>query len=122
MHILVPGAAGFIAARTIERLLASGHRVTGLDNLNDAYDVRLKEWRLRQLAGRPGFEFIRADIPRPAELAAIWQAGPPIEAVINLAARGGGRPSGGDPPAYYETKLNGTMNLLELCRQPRVGK
>ena len=122
MHILVTGAAGFIAARTIELLLASGHRVTGLDNLNDTYDVRLKEWRLRQLAGRPGFEFIRADIIRPAELAAIWQARPPFEAVINLAARAGVRQSVADPLAYYETNLTGTLNLLELCRQNGTGK
>ena len=56
------GAAGFIAARTVELLLAAGHTVTGLDNLNPAYDVRLKEWRLQQLVGQPGFEFQWADI------------------------------------------------------------
>jgi UDP-glucuronate 4-epimerase len=122
MHILVTGAAGFIAARTIDLLLASGHRVTGLDNLNDAYDVRLKEWRLRQLVGRAGFEFVRADITRPAELAAIWQAGPPVDAVINLAARAGVPQSVADPLAYYETNLTGTLNLLELCREHGVGK
>ncbi len=72
MHILVTGAPGFMAALTIDLLLASGHRVTGLYNLNDAYDIRLKEWRLWQLAGRAGFEFMQADITRPAELSAIW--------------------------------------------------
>ncbi|MEP7356292.1 MAG: NAD-dependent epimerase/dehydratase family protein, partial [Anaerolineales bacterium] len=117
MRILVTGAAGFIAASTIDLLLAAGHQVTGLDNLNDAYDVRLKEWRLGRLIGRPGFDFVRADITRPAELQAIWQAGPPIEAVINLAARAGVRQSVADPLAYFETNLTGTLNLLELCRE-----
>jgi UDP-glucuronate 4-epimerase len=57
MHVLVTGCAGFIAARVTELLLADGHTVVGLDNLNDAYDVRLKRWRLAQLAGRLGFAF-----------------------------------------------------------------
>jgi UDP-glucuronate 4-epimerase len=55
MHLLVTGAAGFIASRTVDLLLTAGHTVTGLDNLNDAYDVRLKDWRLQRLPSRPGF-------------------------------------------------------------------
>jgi UDP-glucuronate 4-epimerase len=77
MHLLVTGAAGFIAARTVDLLLAAGHTVTGLDNLNDAYDVRLKHWRLQRLLGRPGFDFQQIDITHQPELAAVW-AGRPL--------------------------------------------
>jgi len=67
MNILVTGAAGFIASKVCEFLLAEGHSVVGIDNLNDAYDVRLKEWRLSQLKGKPGIEFHQLDIcDRPA--------------------------------------------------------
>lgn len=59
---LVTGVAGFIASKVAEFLLADGHTVIGIDNLNDAYDVRLKQWRLAQLEGRSGFEFHRLDI------------------------------------------------------------
>jgi UDP-glucuronate 4-epimerase len=59
---LVTGAAGFIGSKVTDILLAEGNEVVGLDNLNDAYDVRLKEWRLRQLEGHPGFSFVRVDI------------------------------------------------------------
>ncbi len=61
-HYLLTGVAGFIASKVAEFLLADGHTVVGIDNLNDAYDVRLKQWRLAQLGGRPGFEFHRMDI------------------------------------------------------------
>ncbi len=62
MNVLVTGAAGFIASKVCEFLLAEGHSVVGIDNLNDAYDVRLKEWRLSQLKGKPGLEFHQLDI------------------------------------------------------------
>ncbi|MGQ9714428.1 MAG: GDP-mannose 4,6-dehydratase, partial [Anaerolineae bacterium] len=60
--ILLTGCAGFIGWKVTEHLLAQGYRVVGVDNLNDAYDVRLKQWRLAQLEGRPGFTFYRLDI------------------------------------------------------------
>lgn len=67
MNVLVTGSAGFIASKVCEFLLAEGHSVVGIDNLNDAYDVRLKEWRLSQLSGKPGLEFHQLDIyDRPA--------------------------------------------------------
>jgi len=67
MNVLVTGSAGFIASKVCEFLLAEGHSVVGIDNLNDAYDVRLKEWRLAQFKSKPGFEFHRLDIcDRPA--------------------------------------------------------
>jgi nucleoside-diphosphate-sugar epimerase len=124
MHILLTGAAGFIASVVAQQLLAAGHKVTGLDNLNDAYDVRLKHWRLRQLQGQPGFHFYPADITDRPALAALWSAGdaPPFDAVINLAARAGVRQSVADPWVYYDTNLTGTLNLLDLCRQHGVRK
>ncbi len=89
MHLLVTGAAGFIASRAVDLLLAAGHTVTGLDNLNDAYDVRLKDWRLQRLLSRPGFALHPIDITRLPELGAVFAARPAFDAVVNLAARRG---------------------------------
>ena len=119
---LVTGVAGFIASKVAEFLRAEGHTVVGLDNLNDAYDVRLKRWRLAQLEGRPGFEFHRLDICDRNGLRELFNTqygirNMPFDAVINLAARAGVRPSVENPWAYYETNVTGTLNLLELCRE-----
>jgi UDP-glucuronate 4-epimerase len=122
MHILVTGVAGFIASQTADLLLRTGHTVVGLDNLNDAYDVRLKEWRLQQLLGRSGFEFQRGDITCFTELSDLWARQPPFDAVVNLAARAGVRQSVVDPWIYTETNLTGTLNLLEQCRRQGVSK
>lgn len=121
---LVTGVAGFIASRVAEFLLADGHEVVGMDNVNDAYDVKLKHWRLAQLEGRPGFEFHRLDIADRRALQAAWDAygQQPFDAVINLAARAGVRQSVEDPWIYLETNATGTLNLLELCRASGVGK
>ena len=121
---LVTGVAGFIASRVAEFLLADGHSVVGVDNLNDAYDVRLKEWRLAQLEGQPQFEFHRLDIAERAQLAALWDEvdGRTFGGVINLAARAGVRQSLQDPWIYFETNVTGTLNLLELCRATGVSK
>jgi UDP-glucuronate 4-epimerase len=118
---LVSGVAGFIASRVAELLLADGHTVVGLDNLNDAYDVRLKRWRLAQLEGRPGFDFVQADITRREALDHPALAGD-FDALINLAARAGVRPSVQNPWVYVETNVTGTLNLLELCRARGIGK
>lgn len=121
---LVTGAAGFIAARVCELLLDGGDAVIGVDNLNSAYDVRLKDWRLRRLLARDRFTFVKADIAR-REAGGGWEAIPgldTVEAVINLAARAGVRPSVTDPWVYYETNVTGTLNLLELCRQRGIAK
>jgi len=120
---LVTGAAGFIGARVAEMLLAQGHAVTGVDNLNDAYDVRMKEHRLHKLQSLPGFTFIRADISdrtfvtRHPSLVTRHFA-----AVINLAARAGVRASVENPWVFVETNVLGTLNLLELCRQRGIEK
>ncbi|GMR11430.1 MAG: NAD-dependent epimerase [Anaerolineae bacterium] len=112
---LVTGAAGFIGARVAELLLEQGNEVVGLDNLNDAYDVRLKEWRLGRLQEQPAFRFHSMDILDRTKLQSLWESGP-FEAVFNLAARAGVRASVQDPWTYAETNVNGMLNLLELCR------
>lgn len=125
---LVTGCAGFIASKVTELLLDSGQEVVGVDNLNDAYDARLKQWRLAQLEGRPNFQFNNVDI---ADMDAISQRfaddasgidAPPYAAVVNLAARAGVRPSVENPWVYLSTNGEGTLNLLDLCRQHGVGK
>jgi nucleoside-diphosphate-sugar epimerase len=87
---LVTGVAVFIVSKVTEFLLAQGDSVLGVDNLNKAYDVRLTDWRLAQLAGQPGFEFHRLDIAHKDQLEALWQARS-FDAVINLAAGAGVR-------------------------------
>ena len=117
---LVTGCAGFIGWKVCEFLLADGHTVVGVDNLNDAYDVRLKQWRLAQLQGKPEFEFHRLDICDRTALAGLFSS--QFDAVINLAARAGVRQSVANPWVYFETNVTGTLNLLECCREFGVRK
>ena len=124
---LLTGSAGFIASAVCNQLLQQGHRVVGIDNLNDAYDVRLKEWRLRQTEGKPGFTFIRADISNMEAMRSLFakeqkESGRTFDAVINLAARAGVRQSVENPWVYVETNVTGTLNLLELCKEHGVKK
>ena len=119
---LVTGAAGFIASRVVQLLLEDGHQVIGLDNLNDAYDVRLKNWRLDQLKGRPGWAFYEADICDRQALGTVLDQEPAVEAVINLAARAGVRQSVDDPWIYFETNCTGTLNLLDECVRRGIEK
>lgn len=121
MHILLTGAAGFIGARVAGRLAEEGHSVVALDNLNDAYDVELKRWRLRQLEGLQDFRFHHTDILDRGDLERVWREGP-FDAVMNLAARAGVRPSVRDPELFAKTNVMGALNLLELCRRDGVGK
>lgn len=121
---LVTGAAGFIAHRIIEMLIAEGHEVVGIDNLNDAYDVRIKEYRLRRLQALPRFTFYQRDIAEKSVLdpATFGLETFRFDAVINLAARAGVRASVRDPWVFIETNVTGTLNMLELCRQFGVPK
>ena len=117
-HYLVTGAAGFIGARTSEMLIEQGHTVVGVDNLNDAYDVRIKEFRLHKLQALNGFQFVRDDI---SDREILNRQSPitdrPFDAVINLAARAGVRYSVSDPWTFLNSNVLGTLNMLELCRQ-----
>jgi UDP-glucuronate 4-epimerase len=117
-NYLVTGAAGFIGSRVTEMLLEKGHAVTGVDNLNNAYDVRMKEYRLQKLQALPGYTFQKIDISDRRAVESL----PAFDAVINLAARAGVRASVENPWAFYETNVTGTLNLLELCRQRKIAK
>ena len=119
-NYLVTGAAGFIASRVSEMLIEQGHTVTGVDNMNHAYDVRMKEYRLRNLQALPGFTFHKLDISERNILEHFKAAR--FDAVINLAARAGVRASTEDPWVFVDTNVTGTLNMLELCRQNQVPK
>lgn len=119
--ILVTGAAGFIGSNVCELLLAEGRRVVGIDLLNDAYDPRLKHWRLGRLEGTPGFAFHAVDITDQAALLPLFKD-EGFGAVVNLAARAGIRQSIENPWVYFHTNLTGTLSLLELCREHSVKK
>jgi nucleoside-diphosphate-sugar epimerase len=119
---LVTGVAGFIGSRTAEILLEAGHELVGIDDLNDAYDVRVKEYRLERLRGRPGFRFERLDIAdRSAVSVAAFQR-EDFDAVVNLAARAGVRASVENPWVYVDANVTGALNLLEFCRSRGVPK
>ena len=119
---LVTGAAGFIARRVIEKLTAAGHQVVGIDNINDSYDIRLKQWRLNKLASIPQFAFMRDDILRPGLFDEIHSKYPDIEAVVHLAARAGVRQAVEMPEVYVQTNAQGTLNMLEYCRKNSIKK
>ncbi|MFZ4813205.1 MAG: SDR family NAD(P)-dependent oxidoreductase [Phototrophicaceae bacterium] len=121
-RILLTGAAGFIGFRTAQLLLEDGHTVLGLDSLNDAYDVRLKHWRLERLQPLPNFTFCQLDVTDVAALEKLWQQHGGFDAVIHLAGRAGVRPSVDHPRLYYDTNTLGTLNLLELCRAHQTEK
>lgn len=119
MKYLVTGAAGFIGFHVTQRLLAAGHQVVGLDNLNDYYDVNLKTARLALIADRPGFTFIKADLADREGIAALFRHHAP-QRVIHLAAQAGVRYSLENPLAYADANLIGHLNILEGCRHQRV--
>lgn len=119
MKVLVTGCAGFIGMHASKRLLARGDEVVGIDNLNDYYDVRLKEARLAQLNGQPGFRFVRMDLADRPAMEALFAA-EKFHRVINLAAQPGVRYSLKNPHAYVETNLVGFLNVLEGCRHHQV--
>ncbi len=116
---LVTGAAGFIGYHTCEALLQRGETVVGLDNVNDYYDVSLKEARLARLTGRDGFSFHRTDLTDRAAIERLF-AEERFEVVIHLAAQAGVRYSMENPHAYVDSNLVGFMTILEGCRHTKV--
>ena len=118
MKFLVTGAAGFIGFHVSKRLLNDGHQVVGIDNINDYYDVKLKESRLEQLES-PSFTFYKLDLADHDGMAKLFET-EQFERVIHLAAQAGVRYSLENPYAYADSNLTGYLNILEGCRHNKV--
>lgn len=120
MKILITGAAGFIGFHICRKLLEQGHDVVGLDNLNNYYEVSLKEDRLKQLIPWGAYRFVNTDIANREQMMRLF-AEEGFDRVVNLAAQAGVRYSLENPHAYVDSNLVGFMNVLEGCRQNKVG-
>ena len=117
--VLITGAAGFIGYHLCRRLIDLGDEVTGLDNLNDYYDVKLKEDRLNQLRGKENFVFEKLSLEDRDGMAGLFSRGE-FEIVVNLAAQAGVRYSLINPYSYVESNISGFLNILEGCRHSMV--
>ena len=117
MSILVTGVAGFIGFHTTRALLERGDRVIGVDNVNDYYDTRLKEARLAELRGNPGFVFAKLDIGDHDALFALVAANKDLTGIIHLAAQAGVRHSLANPYSYIDSNIMGTVVILEAARR-----
>ncbi len=115
MELLVTGAAGFIGMHVAARLLQAGHNVTGVDNLNHYYDVRLKQARLNVLQPYPNFRFLKIDLADGEKVNELFDGGK-FERVIHLAAQAGVRYSLENPHVYIQSNVVGFTNILEACR------
>lgn len=115
MKVLVTGTAGFIGMHVVQRLLARGHDVVGIDNFNDYYDPTLKHARLAQLTPLPRYAFQRVDIGDTAAIRSLF-TGERFDRVVHLAAQAGVRYSLHNPQAYVDSNVTGFLNILEACR------
>lgn len=120
-EILVTGAAGFIGMNTTEKLLQQGEKVVGIDNVNNYYDVKLKEKRLHLLKKYDNFKFYKVDIEDIEKLEEVFKKHS-FNVVVNLAARAGVRYSIENPHVYLTTNTHGNLNLLELSKKYRISK
>jgi len=118
-QILVTGVAGFIGFHVVKRLIARGDQVIGLDNVNDYYDVRLKQARLAQLTPLEGFQFVKLDLANRQGMKELFEE-QPIRRVVHLAAQAGVRYSLVNPHAYTDSNIEGFMNILEGCRHAKI--
>lgn len=118
VKVLVTGAAGFIGYHLSERLLSDGYQVVGFDNLNDYYDVRLKEARLERLKAQEGFSFVRASLEDRRAVEACFEQNT-FDYVANLAAQAGVRYSLTNPHVYIQSNVDGFLNILEACRHSK---
>lgn len=119
--IVVTGCAGFIGWKTAFVLLERGESILGIDDMNDYYDPKIKEWRLSTLLNKKNFEFQRLDISRYEPLKEILDR-KGIDSIINLAARAGVRASVENPWVYLDANMKGTLNLLEICKDRNIKK
>ncbi|WP_418163058.1 NAD-dependent epimerase [Pantoea vagans] len=119
MNFLVTGAAGFIGFHVSHRLLAAGHQVVGIDNLNDYYDVNLKHARLDLIKADSGFTFIEMDLADRDAIASLFDQNT-FQRVIHLGAQAGVRYSIENPHAYADSNLIGHLNILEGCRHHKI--
>jgi len=119
VKILVTGAAGFIGSHTAHKLLARGYEVVGLDNLNEYYDVSLKQARLERLTPQANFRFVRLDLADEGAMRELF-AREKFPRVIHLAAQAGVRYSLQEPHTYIRSNVTGTLNVLEGCRHNGV--
>ena len=119
MKILITGSAGFIGFHTAKALCETDNEVTGIDNLNDYYDVALKQARINQLEQLSNFHFIKSDIANHLEIQKLFET-QKFDYVIHLAAQAGVRFSLENPHAYLTSNLAGFLNILEACRNHSI--
>ena len=119
MNILLTGAAGFIGAALAKKLLERGNVITGVDNLNNYYDVKLKQNRLALLEPFENFHFLKADIADREQMSRLFKKTQP-QRVIHMAAQAGVRYSITHPHAYISANIQGFMNILEECRHHHI--
>ena len=119
--IIVTGAAGFIGANLVKRLLSNvpSVNIIGIDSVNDYYDVKLKEYRLDELCRNNRFTFIKGNIADKELIEAVFESYRP-DVVVNLAAQAGVRYSITNPDTYIESNISGFFNILEACRNHHV--